>query len=481
MANLMQAMANQKTTENGAYAVKSTTNAIVDLFGMCGALRSRSEKDIIELWTDAYNENPELAFKMIFYIRNVRGGLGERDTFRTLLKHVANTYPEFVKKNIDNIPFYGRYDDLFVLLGTPVEEDMIKLVAKQLDEDNHNMSNKNSISLLAKWMPSINASSANTKATANKVCKLLAMTPVQYRKQLSTLRSYLDVTEVKMSNNDWLNIDYKSVPSNAMNKHSKAFSKHDEDGFAAYLEAVKSGKVEINSATLYPYDLVRKVYYGSNNDVAELQWKSLPDYFEGREFNALVMADVSGSMSMGNAQPIMTSIGLAIYFAEHNKGAFADRYLTFTDIPKIREIKPNQSLYSKVLDVRSHGIGYNTNLEAAFDLVLSTAVNNNIDKKDMPESIIVISDMEIDAFDLNTTFLKSMEKRFVNAGYTLPKLVWWNVNARNNTFHADASDNAQFISGSSTAAFKSLIDGKTLSAYELVVQVLADYDRVIVD
>lgn len=475
MANLMKLMASEKLTENGAFARNTTFNAIVDLFAVAGALRMRDNESIIEMWDDAFNENAELAFRMLFYIRNIRGGLGERNTFRVLLKHVAEVYPDFVEANIDNIAFYGRYDDLFQLIGTPVENTVYNYIKTQLEKDDAAGENE-SISLLAKWMPSINTSSSETRALANKFCQRFNYTPANYRKLLSRLRKKLDVLEVNMSANNWSNINYSNIPSVAMSRSSSAFFNHDNDRFNEYLNSVKSGKTEINAEALYPYDLVHKVWNHSD-EVAEVQWKNLPDYFNGRTFNALVMADVSGSMT---GRPMETSIGLAIYFAEHNKGAFANAYMTFTERPQIRTIKPSMTFTQKVRDVENHGIGYNTNLKAAFMNVLNTAINNNVPKEDMPESIIVISDMEIDAFDEDTSFLTSMKTKFEDAGYKLPKLVWWNVNARFNTFHADASDDAQFISGSSAAAFDSLISGKSLSPIELVLMVLDDYDRVII-
>lgn len=477
--NLMNLMASEKRTENGAYAKNTTFDAVVDLFAVAGALRYRDNEDIISMWEKAYAESPELAFRMIFYIRNVRGGLGERNTFRTLVKYVANTYPSFVCANLENVVFYGRFDDLFILFDTPVEDAMVEFVHNQLKDDIANMNQGKSISLLAKWMPSNNTSSQNTVMLANRFIKAFGMSASSYRKTLSALRKYSNVTEVKMSANDWVNINYPMVSSNAMTKYYNAFYKRDENRFKEYLDDVKSGKTEIKAGTLYPYDLVHKYmgYSSRKEDTVELQWKNLPDYFNGETFNALVMADVSSSMS---GRPMETSVGLAIYFAEHNKGAFANSYMTFTATPEIRTIRPNMSLYEKVKDVMNHGVGYDTNLEKAFMKVLNTATNNNLSQDDMPESIIVISDMEINSFGEDTTFLDAMKTRFENAGYKLPKLVWWNVNARNNTFHADASDDAQFISGSSVSAFESLISGKTLSAIELVEQTLSAYDRVVI-
>ena len=333
------------------------------------------------------------------------------------------------------------------------------------------------VSLLAKWMPSINASSEHTQALAHRFVKALNTTPREYRKNLSALRKYIDVTEVKMSANKWTDIDYKTVPSNAMANYGSAFARHDYDGFSRYMDAVKSGDVKINAATLYPYNVIETLEKG-NRDVAEAQWNALPNYVEG-DNNFLIMADVSGSM-MG--RPMHTSVGLAIYFAERNHGAFANKFMTFTDIPRIVDVT-GDNLFDKYCSVTDH-VGYNTNLEAAFDAILSTAVRTKCPQADLPKALVIVSDMEIDRWGGGElTFTDEMRKRFADAGYEMPKLVYWNVDSRKDTFLASKNDpNAILVSGQSASTFKNLIEGIDLSAFEIMVQTLNDprYDCVVV-
>lgn len=462
-------------TENGGRALSTTGDKLLNLFAVLGALRTRPT-DVIDKFDAAYRENADLATKMVFYGRDVRGGLGERAVGRLMLRELALLYPEVVIANFKNIVKFGRYDDLFVFFDTSVETDMIEFIKKQLVLDYKCMKSYQQVSLLAKWMPSINASSEHTKALAHRFVKALNTTPREYRKTLSALRKYIDVTEVKMSANKWTDIDYKTVPSNAMSNYGSAFARHDYEGFSRYMDAVKSGDVKINAATLYPYNVIETMY--GNLDIAEAQWKALPNYVDG-DNNFLIMADVSGSM-MG--RPMATSVGLAIYFAERNHGAFANKFMTFTDIPKIVDVTGND-LCDKYCSVIDH-VGYNTNLEAAFDAILSTAVRTHCPQEDLPKALVIISDMEIDRWNGGSlTFTEEMRKGFADAGYEMPKLVYWNVDSRKDTFLASKNDpNAILVSGQSASTFKNLIKGIDLSAFEIMVQTLNDprYDCVVV-
>jgi hypothetical protein len=462
-------------TENGGRALSTTGDKLLNLFAVLGALRTRPT-DVIDKFDAAFRENADLATKMVFYGRDVRGGLGERAVGRLMLRELALLYPEVVVANFKNIVKFGRYDDLFVFFDTSVETDMIEFIKKQLVLDYKCMKSYQQVSLLAKWMPSINASSEHTKALAHRFIKAFNTTPRNYRKTLSALRKYIDVTEVKMSANKWTDIDYKAVPSNAMSNYGSAFARHDYVVFNRYMDAVKSGDVKINASTLYPYNVIETMY--GNRDVAEAQWKALPNYVDG-DNNFLIMADVSGSM-MG--RPMETSVGLAIYFAERNHGAFANKFMTFTDIPKIVDVT-GDDLFEKYCSVTDH-VGYSTNLEAAFDAILSTAVRTKCPQADLPKALVIISDMEINAWHGGSlTFTEEMRNRFADAGYEMPKLVYWNVDSRKDTFLASKNDpDALLVSGQSASTFKNLIKGIDFSAFEIMVQTLNDphYDCIVV-
>ncbi len=460
-------------TENGGLALSTTGDKLLNLFAVLGALRSRPT-DVVDKFKLAYRENADLATKMVFYARDIRGGLGERTVGRFMLCNLAIMDPKVVIANMANIPEYGRWDDLFALLYTPVEAEMIKFISEQLKKDVMGMHEGQNISLLAKWMPSINASSKNTVALAKKLCKELKMKPADYRKTLSELRKYIDVTEVKMSAKEWGDINYEAVPSKAMNNYSSAFARNDYDRFADYMDKIKSGDAKINASTLYPYDIIEKL----GSAVCDEQWKALPNYVDG-ENNFLVMADVSGSMS---GRPMCTSVGLAIYFAERNKGEFAGKFMTFTDTPKIVDVV-GDTLYDKYRSV-TRDVGYSTDLELAFEAILDTAVRTKCPQEDLPKALVIISDMEINAWHGGSlTFTEEMRKRFAAAGYVMPKLVYWNVDSRKDTFLASKNDpEALLVSGQSASTFKNLIKGIDLSAFEIMEATLSDerYDKVVV-
>ena len=475
LSNVMQKQSTIKTTENGAIAYSTTNNDMLDFFSLAGSMRNRTPEDIIEKFELAYKESPELAIKALFYVGDIRGGLGERRTFRLCLRKLALINPNVVKKNIHLIPEYNRWDSIFELFDTDVEDVALEYIKEQLFNDYKNMTFHKPISLLAKWLPSENASSKKTKLLAKKIRKYLRFTSVGYRKCLSQLRKYLDIVETHMSANDWTNIKYENVPSNAMMRYRTAFYTHDYEGMNTYIESVKSGKKKINSSVLYPYNLVHSYMHGyyavkKLDNVLEEQWKSLPDYTT--DANILVMADVSGSMA---GRPMETSVGLATYFAQRNKGVFHNQYMTFSREPHCVSIKDNWTLKNCIKNVMSKDVGYSTDLDAAFKYLLDMCVDNNISQEELPSALVVISDMEIDRFgseNYNWSFVDKWEKRFAKAGYKLPKLVMWNVEARNDTFLSQ-NPNVLYISGQSTSTFQyftAALNGKT--AYDFMLDIL---------
>ena len=477
---------NLTVTENGARAYNTQGNALTDLFAQMGALRSRSEEDIARKYAEAFAVSPLLATKLLFYCGNIRGGLGERRTFRICLKWLAQNHPSIAIRYAALIPHFNRWDSIFTLIDTPAEEEMWKVISDQLITDMNVVSTSNAvrnpgpISLLAKWMPSETASSKKTRDLAFRAMRELNLTPRVYRKIISALRKYLKVVESSMSAQEWDTIQYAQVPSYAMKNYRKAFAKHDPNGFTAYKESLIKGETKVNASTLFPYDLVAQYsrggygYDGRNcqvDAIVEAQWKALPNYVQG-ENNILVMADVSGSMC---GRPMDTSIGLATYFAQHATSDYRNLYMTFTDKPHFIHLREGCSLYEAYRTVMSTDVGYSTNLAAAFEEILRHAVVNHIHPKDMPKMLVVVSDMEIDQYmrpGYKWDFIETMKKKFSAHGYTCPKIALWNVEARNDTFLTQSED-VFFLSGQSASVFQNLcglLNGKT--AWDFMLDVL---------
>lgn len=480
-ADAMRCETTKTLTENGAFAYNTTGKALLDLFAQGGALRSRTASEIENKFAEAYDENSDLALRLLFYIGAIRegGGLGERRTFKICYHWLGVHNPVIALFNMGNVPFFTRWDNLLALIDTPCEDRMWSYVKKVLTSDIRAMQNGKPVTLLAKWMKSINSSSKETRRIARRACQALGWSEPYYRRTLSALRRYLNVVEVKMTAQEWEDIVYESVPSYAMKNYCRAFSHHDFERFNAYVESVKKGNKVIKASTLFPYDLIHEVLAGHYSDVVEQQWKALPNYIEG-ENNVIVMADVSGSMS---GRPIETSVGLAIYFAERATSDYHNLYMTFSREPHFVRIKEGATLQDKIRQVLKTGVGYNTNLEKAFEYILATALKNNVTNEEMPKALMVISDLEIDNYiqSYGLDFIGEMKKKFASYSYVMPSLILWNVEARNDTF-LSKDEKVLYVSGQSASTFKIALtglNGKT--AYDLMIDTLMDkaYDRVI--
>ena len=479
----LEKASNVTVTENSAYAYKSTLNNLLDFFGNAGAMRKRTESDVIQMFSKAFAEDKLLAMKALFYIRDVRGGQGERKTFRTILKWLAGNYPEIVRKNILNVPNYGRWDDMYVLFGTELEQEAIKIMTNQLATDWHAMKADKSVSLLAKWLKSENTSSQEARVLARHFREALGWNSKKYRKTLSTLRAYIDVVEVKMCSGDWKNINFEQVPSKATLNYRKAFEKRTNETFKEYLARVEKGDAKINSAALYPYDILRTVVESRASGLAlksaDLQWKNLPDYVkEGG--NAICICDVSGSM---NGLPLYISISLGIYFAERNNGPFKDVFMTFSNKPIFHRIIGN-TLLEKWNNFDRTGWAMNTDLIQSFRLILDTAVKNKVKPNDMPAKIFVITDMEFDqCVSGNKTNFEVIDEMYKTAGYIRPGLIFWNVDSRDNhnpiVFN---NNNVCLVSGASPSILKSILGKKILSPMEVMLETITNkrYDSVII-
>jgi hypothetical protein len=485
MANAMNNESRKTLTENGATAYNSTGSAMLDFFGTVGSLRNTDENRITRLFADAYAEDKLLAAKCLFYGRDIREGLGERKTFRLLLNYAAKHHPEAIKANIPLIGVYGRYDDLYSLIDTPLEDDMWLYMQSQFLLDEESMKEGKPCSLLAKWVKTPDASSAATRKLGIKTALKFGTTVREFKRRLRKLRKHIGVLESQMSAKTWDQIDYETVPSKAMMLYRKAFERNDTERYKKYLEAVAAGKAKVNASVLYPYDIIGKYlkkFDGYNyfekkhyeyDALLEEQWKALPNYLS-EEANAIVVADTSGSMSWGSngGRPLATALGLAIYFAEHNSGPYNGLWMSFSGDSRINKLK-GETLAQKLQSIDMEHWGGSTNLEAAFMQILQLGITNHIPQEEMVKSIIVVSDMEINECVGKWSFYDEMSQRFKDSGYTIPNVVFWNVESRKDTFHVDKDrKGVQLCSGQSTVTFKHLMDSFNKTPIEMMKDVL---------
>lgn len=474
--NGLQSETNFVTTENGAVAHKSTLSAVLDMFALGGSYRNRSDEDCILLFKNALEEDEILALKCLFYLRDIRGGQGERRFFRVCYKWLAEKHSNIARRNFELISEYGRYDDvIYSLIGTPLEKNALNFIKNQLALDIQ----CKTPSLLAKWLPSENASAEDTKKMGNIIRRYLGMTHKEYRKTLSILRERINVLERLMSANRWNEIEFDKIPSKAGLIYRNAFARRDI--IAKKYEAfAKNENTKVNAAVLNPVDIAEKVfsnYLMEDTERAMLQkyWDNQIDYYNGREENGIAIVDVSGSMR-GTAMNAAVSMGA--YIAERGHGPFANHFITFSSNPQLVKFE-GIDIFDKFTRCIHADWGMNTNIEAVFNMMLNVAIKNHTAKEDMPVRLYIFSDMEFDRgltsgpvaisrwnggnhlgdTESINTLLEDIAKRWAEYGYELPKVIFWNLDARQNNIPALGSG-FSYVSGFSMNMVECILSGK---------------------
>ena len=486
----------KQLTENGAVGFKTTGKELLDLNFAASSLRHLDENKIYDRFVKAFYEDKLLAIKWLYFLRDVRGGMGERRSFRAILKNLAHVQPNLVKQLIPITAEYGREDDLWCLLDTDVRDDVIKYIRIKLVSDTKNASEGKPISLLGKWLPSSYSKKEEKRKWAQIIYSGLGMTKKEYDEVLKTLRNKLDVIECKISRNEWEEINYPAVPSKANLLYRNAFLRHDEERRRAYLASLVKGETKINAGALFPHDVVHSYSMGywrnlkKYDESLEQLWKSLNKYaIEGE--GVIVVADGSGSMTSGvdsnsNVTALEVANALAIYFSEGLSGEFKDKYITFSARPQLVDMSKCNSLKEKLEVAYRYNEVANTNIEAVFDLILETAVRNGYTQKEMPSNVLILSDMEFDScatdnshasdwsysHGMRSTLFDEIAKKYAAHGYKMPRLTFWNLCSRTGTIPVKQNDmGVSLVSGFSPAIVKMVMSNKT-DPYEVLVEQL---------
>ena len=475
-------------TEHGALTNRSTNSYCLDLFATIGALRNAEDNEIISRFIKAYTEDNDMAMKILFFARDIRGGLGERRVFRSIWKWLSLHEAESVRKNIANVPEYGRFDDLLSLLGGPCEKGMLSFIKEQLDKDLAALKTGDTVSLLAKWLPSVNTSNKDSVKTAKKLAKAMGFSDAEYRKVLVSLRAEIKLMENYLRQKDY-SFSYEKQPSKALYKYRLAFLRNDKERYSAFLDKAEENPSVMNTGTLTPYDIVAPIINKDKERVAiskwdrrsmDITWKALPDY-TGAE-NALAVVDGSGSMYCGfGYTPATVAQSLGIYFAEHNKGCFHNHFITFSENPSLVEVK-GRDIVEKLRYCMSFDECANTDLQRTFDLILKTAIQNRAKQEDIPEKLYIISDMEFD-YCANHGEMSNFEyakKEFAKYGYRLPQIIFWNVESRNRQQPVTKNEQGvALVSGTSPQIFSMLSKG-ILDPYSFMLETLSSerYERI---
>ena len=475
MLEFLKNEANKTYTENGAVTFRSSGRDCLDLFATIGALRREREEEITERFLRAYAENPDLAMKILFYGRDVRGGLGERRVFRTILKWLAENGKKSLVRNLPYIAEYGRWDDILVLLRTPCRAEALALLRKQFEADLAALEGDGVVSLLGKWLPSVNASGEETVKSAKQIAKAFGLSDRDYRKALVKLRARIRILENNLREKDYT-FDYSRQPSKAMFKYRKAFLRNDGERYGAFMDSVQRGEAGLHTGTLYPYELVEPylLRWGSwynhcpmqpvseeEKNMLNATWNALEDFTTDE--NALAIVDTSGSMyAYSNPMPASVALSLSLYFAERAKGPYRNHFIEFSAHPQLIEIK-GETFADRLHYIASFNEVANTNLEAVFNLILEAAVQNNVPQGELPKKLYIISDMEFDSSveHASLTNFENAKRKFEAAGYQLPQLVFWNVASRNRQQPVTVNDRGVvLVSGCSPRIFSMVMDGE---------------------
>ena len=451
-------------TENLAVTYIRSGSNLLDFYAQAGAMRTNPDKTL-DLFQKAFAEDRQSAIRILFYLRDVRGGQGERDLFRKCLEWLGTNYKDIFDKIVEYVSEYGRWDDMFF-----DNEKCFSIIKEQLEKDRL----AEMPSLLAKWLPTINASSKTTKAKANFMAEKLGMNGITYRKLLREIRKKIKAVEELMSAQKWNEINYSAVPSQASRIYKNAFRKHDETRYDDFITKAEKGEVKIQAGTLYPYQIYKSVER-DYSPTLEALWNQLPDYTQGK--NALVVADVSGSME---GDPMSVSVSLALYFAERNKGQFKDYFITFSGDPRLQKVV-GKNLLDKMNSIERADWQMNTDIQAVFNLILNIALKNNTPENELPETIYIISDMEFDSCCETRTNFEVIEEKYKQAGYKIPNIVFWNVYARsgNNLPTQKNKQGVALVSGLSPVIFKIVVENKTPEQVMLDTINLERYSQIV--
>ena len=482
----LQDVSNFTHTENGAVTHKTTKSDLLDMFAMGAAYRTRSDEDVILMFQKAYKENPVYALKCLFYIRDVRGGQGERRFFRTCMKWLVQYDRDAAMRNLKHIPEFGRWDDLYVFAGTALEKDAFAFMKEQLALD----VTCKTPSLLAKWLKSENTSSQKSRELANKTRAAFGMNHKQYRKTLSVLRERINIVERLMSENRWDEIEFDKIPSRAGMIYKNAFARHDiermkqDPTVQSYADFAKDTTKKVNADVLNPVDIANRIFGGqvrtdTDRAIIDKYWSCLKDYYNGREENGIAICDVSGSMY---GQPLNAAVSMSAYIAERGKGPFKDHFITFSNNPALVRFE-GVDTYDKFMRAKNADWGGSTNIEAAMDLMLNVAIKNKVPVSDMPTTLYIFSDMEFNGCmtcgpasagrwgggtyvrDTDTLF-ETIAKRWATYGYELPRVIFWNLDARQENIPA-LGGRFSYVSGFSMNMVETILSGK--DGYDLMM------------
>ncbi|MDS0527354.1 DUF2828 domain-containing protein [Clostridium sp. SHJSY1] len=473
-------------------------NNLLNFYAKAGFLRGEKEDEIINLFMAAYDENPLSAMKLLFYVRDKEEGLGERRIFRVILNHLAKIKSSYLAANIDLIPIYGRWDDLYSLFDTEFQYEAINIIREQIEID---LKSENP-STLSKWLKSENASSQRTKELARKTRIALDLSSKEYRVLLSHLRKRVNIVEDTISKGNWDEVKYEDLSSSAIRKYNKAFLKHDKERYIEYLNKIQDEKVveeqiDENKDELYPYDIINhiindateysKVYYSE-------RWNEIPTFTNSQYGDTLVCLGLSSKSVNKNLKPAIYygGIGTSLYLLDKNKDKYKNYVITMVPKPNLVRVKGDK-LISRIKDLTEKSLTEEINVDAALDLILFAAIKNGINQENIPRRVLFILDDKCKIiftsennsnekkYFLDEKDYRKIKEKWSKSGYEIPNLCFWKIDSyRENSKILEDSNGFQYASGYSNEMFKFIMNGQDISSSNLDDEVLLNirYNKV---
>ena len=469
--NLLTKESTITNTKGGQYYA-TTYNHNLDFFVM--TKRYMDEKAVVSLFANALSEDQKLAVYNLLYTLDIRDGKGERREFKLCFRYLCQKYPSLAVKVLPLIGTLGRYDYILEGMNTPIEKAVVALIKETLEKDIES----EHPTLLAKWLPSHRNHNVNS-SMAKLIMKRLGYSEKEYRKLLSALRNKIKIVEKSLTNKDYDNINFEEVPCKAMLRYQDLFREKITERYENYKALTSNGEAQINTKGLFSYEIIKKIIRQNyDEELLDLMWKNQKDLIGENEQNVLVVADTSGSMYSYDMLPISSALGLAVYFAERNKGIFQNHFITFSSRPKLQKLVGN-SIVEKINNIQS--IVSTTDVDKVFELLLNTAVKNKLNQNELPSHILLISDMEFDdgVMSKGGTNFAGWKKAFEDKGYHLPKIIFWNVAGDTRGIPAIASDDVVMVSGFSNNIFESIINIEDFSPVEVMINTLSKYEKMI--
>jgi hypothetical protein len=442
-----------------------------------------TQKTLEDFFDAAWEEDQLRTLKFVFYLRDCREGKGERKLFRALMRHMREKgLGKHIIVNMEHIPYFGYWKDLLVcFLGTELENLAIEMFSNCLNSDIEKLKNNESkLTLCARHAPSEGCSFDRSHKVVDKICKKLKISKRDYRKKyIVPLRKHLKVVETQMCDRLWNDIKYENVPSIAGSRYKKAFIKRDGERYRDFLLKVQKGEIKMNTSVLMPYQIVRSYLLSKSYDeTLEAQWVSFLKDRRSKwpnNLNVLPIIDVSGSMfTAKNPQAVEVAISLGMVFSLLNSSQnYKGKFITFSASPEMLKI-PNGSLFEQINFIKTSAWGMNTNFQKVFDLILNTATMFNLSQEQMPQILLVLSDMQFDEADNNKTNWDVIEGKYEIAGYKRPTIVFWNLNGSSNDYPIpnDRVPNCALLSGFNDSIMYSILDGNIPSPIEIVHRTL---------